>query len=303
MKENLNDIQVFLIVAQERSFTRAAAKLGTSQSAISQTMRNLEERIGIKLLSRTTRSVSPTEAGEYLLNLVQPAIEDIEHGLHQISALRENPAGTLRINADEYAIQSVLWAAVEKIIKKYPDIAVEMTSDYGLTDIVDGRFDAGIRRGGLVSKDMIAVKISHGIAMLAVATPDYLNQKGRPTHPKDLIEHDCINLRLPTHGAMFRWQFTQGNKTQSVKVESKITFTTITPMLQAVKSGVGISYLPIDMVQPYIESGELEEVLKDWRHTYEPFYLYYPHRREQAPLLNILITALKENFDNKSALV
>ncbi|MFT4020817.1 MAG: LysR family transcriptional regulator [Acinetobacter sp.] len=296
MKENLNDLQAFILVAQERSFTKAAAKLGTSQSAISQTMRNLEERIGIKLLSRTTRSVSLTEAGEYLLNLVQPALDDIEHGINQISALRDNPAGTLRINADEYAIQSVLWPAIEKMIKRYPKISVEITSDYGLTDIVDGRFDAGIRRGGLVSKDMIAVRISDGISMLAVATPEYLNQRGRPQHPKDLIDHDCINLRLPTHGALFRWQFTQADKTQSVKIDGKIIFTTITPMLKAVRGGVGISYLPIDMVQPYIDNGELEEVLKDWRHTYEPFYLYYPHRREQAPLLNILITALKENF-------
>ncbi|ENU29625.1 hypothetical protein F991_02112 [Acinetobacter sp. CIP-A165] len=296
MKENLHDLQAFMIVAQERSFTRAAAKLGTSQSAISQTLRNLEERIGIKLLSRTTRSVSPTEAGEYLLNMIQPALEDIEHGINQISALRKNPTGTLRINADEYAIQSFLWSAIEKIIKKYPEISIEITSDYGLIDIVDGRFDAGIRRGGLVSKDMIAVRISDGISMLAVATPEYLNQKGRPKHPTDLIEHDCVNLRLPTHGALFRWQFTKNNKTQSVKIDAKIVFTTLSPVLQAVRSGVGIAYLPIDMVQAYIENGELEEILKDWRHSYEPYHLYYPHRREQAPLLNILINALKEKL-------
>lgn len=297
MKENLNDLHTFIVVAQERSFTRAAAKLRTSQSAISQTLRNLEDRIGIKLLSRTTRSVAPTEAGEYLLSLIQPAIAEIEHGMNQLSALKNDPAGTLRISADEYGIQTVLWPAVEKVIQQFPKISVEITSDYGLVDIVDGRFDAGLRRGGLVSKDMIALQISDPIQMLTVATKEYLQRYGHPKQPKDLVEHQCINLRLPTHGELYRWQFTKGNKTQSVNVNAKIVFTTLSPVLQAVRSGVGIAYLPIDMVQPYIESGELEETLKDWRHRYEPYHLYYPHRREQAPLLNILINALKENFN------
>lgn len=297
MKENLNDLHTFIVVAQERSFTRAAAKLRTSQSAISQTLRNLEDRIGIKLLSRTTRSVAPTEAGEYLLSLIQPAIEEIEHGMNQVSALKSDPAGTLRISADEYGIQTVLWPAVEKVIQQFPKISVEITSDYGLVDIVDGRFDAGLRRGGLVSKDMIALQISDPIQMLTVATKEYLERYGHPKQPKDLVEHQCINLRLPTHGELYRWQFTKGNKTQSVNVNAKIVFTTLSPVLQAVRSGVGIAYLPIDMVQSYIESGELEETLKDWRHRYEPYHLYYPHRREQAPLLNILINALKENFN------
>ncbi|QHH92709.1 LysR family transcriptional regulator [Acinetobacter gyllenbergii] len=297
MKENLNDLHTFIVVAQERSFTRAAAKLRTSQSAISQTLRNLEDRIGIKLLSRTTRSVAPTEAGEYLLSLIQPAIAEIEHGMNQLSALKSDPAGTLRISADEYGIQTVLWPAVEKVIQQFPKISVEITSDYGLVDIVDGRFDAGLRRGGLVSKDMIALQISDPIQMLTVATKEYLERYGHPKQPKDLVEHQCINLRLPTHGELYRWQFTKGNKTQSVNVNAKIVFTTLSPVLQAVRSGVGIAYLPIDMVQSYIESGELEETLKDWRHRYEPYHLYYPHRREQAPLLNILINALKENFN------
>ena len=299
MKENLNDLHTFIVVAQERSFTRAAAKLRTSQSAISQTLRNLEDRIGIKLLSRTTRSVAPTEAGEYLLSLIQPAIEEIEHGMNQLSALKNDPAGTLRISADEYGIQTVLWPAVEKVIQQFPKISVEITSDYGLVDIVDGRFDAGLRRGGLVSKDMIALQISDPIQMLTVATKEYLERYGHPKQPKDLVEHQCINLRLPTHGELYRWQFTKGNKTQSVNVNAKIVFTTLSPVLQAARSGVGIAYLPIDMVQPYIESGELEETLKDWRHSYEPYHLYYPHRREQAPLLNILIDALKENFNER----
>ena len=297
MKENLNDLHTFIVVAQERSFTRAAAKLRTSQSAISQTLRNLEDRIGIKLLSRTTRSVAPTEAGEYLLSLIQPAIAEIEHGMNQLSALKSDPAGTLRISADEYGIQTVLWPAVEKVIQQFPKISVEITSDYGLVDIVDGRFDAGLRRGGLVSKDMIALQISDPIQMLTVATKEYLERYGHPKQPKDLVEYQCINLRLPTHGELYRWQFTKGNKTQSVNVNAKIVFTTLSPVLQAVRSGVGIAYLPIDMVQSYIESGELEETLKDWRHRYEPYHLYYPHRREQAPLLNILINALKENFN------
>ncbi|MDH0563798.1 LysR family transcriptional regulator [Acinetobacter courvalinii] len=297
MKKNLNDLHTFIVVAQERSFTRAAAKLRTSQSAISQTLRNLEDRIGIKLLSRTTRSVAPTEAGEYLLSLIQPAIAEIENGMNQLSALKNDPAGTLRISADEYGIQTVLWPAVEKVIQQFPKISVEITSDYGLVDIVDGRFDAGLRRGGLISKDMIALQISDPIQMLTVATKEYLQCYGHPQQPKDLVEHQCINLRLPTHGELYRWQFTKENKTQSVNVNAKIVFTTLSPILQAVKSGVGIAYLPIDMVQPYIESGELEETLKDWRHRYEPYHLYYPHSREQAPLLNILINALKENFN------
>lgn len=297
MKENLNDLHTFIVVAQERSFTCAAAKLRISQSAISQTLRNLEDRIGIKLLSRTTRSVAPTEAGEYLLSLIQPAIAEIEHGMNQLSALKKDPAGTLRISADEYGIQTVLWPAVEKVIQQFPKISVEITSDYGLVDIVDGRFDAGLRRGGLVSKDMIALQISDPIQMLTVATKEYLQLYGHPKQPKDLVEHQCINLRLPTHGELYRWQFTKGNKTQSVNVNAKIVFTTLSPVLQAVRSGVGIAYLPIDMVQPYIDSGELKETLKDWRHSYEPYHLYYPHRREQAPLLNILINTLKENFN------
>jgi len=297
MKENMNDLHTFIVVAQERSFTRAAAKLRISQSAISQTLRNLEDRIGIKLLSRTTRSVAPTEAGEYLLSLIQPAIEEIEHGMNQLSALKNDPAGTLRISADEYGIQTVLWPAVEKVIQQFRKISVEITSDYGLVDIVDGRFDAGLRRGGLVSKDMIALQISEPIQMLTVATKEYLERYGHPKQPKDLVEHRCINLRIPTRCELYRWQFTKGNKTQSVNVNAKIVFTTLSPVLQAVRSGVGIAYLPIDMVQPYIESGELKETLKDWRHSYEPYHLYYPHRREQAPLLNILINALKENFN------
>lgn len=229
--------------------------------------------------------------------MIQPAIEEIEHGMNQLSALKNDPAGTLRISADEYGIQTVLWPAVEKVIQQFPKISVEITSDYGLVDIVDGRFDAGLRRGGLVSKDMIALQISDPIQMLTVATKEYLERYGHPKQPKDLVEHQCINLRLPTHGELYRWQFTKGNKTQSVNVNAKIVFTTLSPVLQAVRSGVGIAYLPIDMVQPYIESGELEETLKDWRHSYEPYHLYYPHRREQAPLLNILINALKENFN------
>lgn len=296
MRENLDDLHVFMIVAEEQSFTRAAAKLRTSQSAISQTIRNLEDRLGIKLLSRTTRSVSTTQAGEYFLNFIQPAIQEIEHGIRQVSALKENPVGTLRINADEYAIQSVLWPAIEKLLSQYSKINVEITADYGLIDIVDGRFDAGLRRGGLVSKDMIAVQISHPTPMLAVATPQYFQKHGRPQNPNDLIGHSCIHLRLPTHGALFKWKFTQSNQTQTVNLDSRIVFTTLTPILQAVKSGVGIAHLPIDLVKEDIATGQLEEILQDWRHIYEPYYLYYPHRREQAPLLNILVKALLEHF-------
>ncbi|MBO3659293.1 LysR family transcriptional regulator [Acinetobacter haemolyticus] len=298
MKENLNDLHVFMIVAEEKSFTRAAARMSTSQSAISQTIRNLEARIGIKLLSRTTRSVSLTQAGEYLLKLIQPAIQEIEQGIHQLSALKENPAGTLRINADEYAIQSVLWPAVEKLLNQYSDIHVEISADYGLIDIVDARFDAGLRRGGLVSKNMIAVQISPPTPMLVVATPQYFKKYGKPKIPNDLLEHSCIHLRLPTHGALFKWKFSQAGKTQTVNLDSRIIFTSLAPILQAVRSGIGIAHLPIDMVKADIEKGELEEALSDWRHIYEPYYLYYPHRREQAPLLNILVKVLREQFES-----
>lgn len=291
--ENLKDLNAFVIVVEEGGFTRAAVRLGVSQSALSQTIRGLEQRLGLRLLNRTTRSVSPTEAGERLLARVQPALQEISEGLAQLSELREKPAGTIRITADEFAVHHVLWPAIERFLPNYPDIVVELITDYGRTDIVSDRYDAGVRRGRLVAQDMIAVPISADIRMAVVGAPSYLARRPQPKSPQDLIGHSCINLRLPNHGEFFAWTFRKGGKEQRVKVEGQLVFSTLPAVLTATLAGFGLAYLPEAMVRPLVASGQLVELLVPWRQTFERYHLYYSDRRHASPAFSLLVDALR----------
>lgn len=293
--ENLRDLNAFVTVAEEGSFTRAAARLGVSQSALSQTVRNLEERVGIRLLNRTTRNVSPTEAGERLLSEVAPALEQIERGFAQIGSLRERPSGTIRLSADEYAILNLLWPALERFLAQYPEINIELVTDYGRTDVVQERFDAGVRRGKLVSKDMIALRIGPDMPMVVVGTPSCFAQHTPPKRPQDLSDHACINLRLPTHGELFAWTFSDRGKDIRVTTQGRLVFTSIIQVRQACLAGFGLAYLPLDFVADHIAGGALVEVLGDWRKTFEGYHLYYPNRRQHPPALAALIDALRHS--------
>ncbi|KER70842.1 LysR family transcriptional regulator [Burkholderia aenigmatica] len=290
---NLKDLTAFLLVAEEGSFTRAAARLGVSQSALSQVIRALETRLGLQLFARTTRSVSLTAAGSRLLELIGPAMGEIDAGLDEITHLRDKPAGTVRLNADEYAVQHVLQPAVTRLLPAYPDIRVELNIDYGLTDIVSGRYDAGVRRGGLVAKDMIAVQISAPHPMSVVGAPAYFARRPAPKHPRDLTEHLCINLRLPTHGEYFPWVFAKAGKEQRVKVDGQLVGNSIGSARDAALSGLGLAYLPHAYVADQLAAGQLVEALSGWRKTYEPYYLYYPSRRHASPAFSLVVDALR----------
>jgi DNA-binding transcriptional LysR family regulator len=290
---NLKDLTAFLLVAEEGSFTRAAARLGISQSALSQVIRALETRLGLQLFARTTRSVSLTAAGSRLLELIGPAMGEIDSGLDEITHLRDKPAGTIRLNADEYAVQHVLQPAVTRLLPAYPDIRVELNIDYGLTDIVSGRYDAGVRRGGLVAKDMIAVQISPPHPMSVVGAPAYFASRPAPKLPRDLTDHLCINLRLPTHGEYFPWVFAKAGKEQRVKVDGQLVGNSIGSARDAALGGLGLAYLPHAYVAGQLAAGQLVEVLSGWRKTYEPYYLYYPSRRHASPAFSLVVDALR----------
>ncbi|PHQ63318.1 MAG: LysR family transcriptional regulator [Sphingobium sp.] len=291
--ENLRGLNAFVAVAREGSFTRAAARLGVSQSALSQTVRALEERVGIRLLNRTTRNVSPTGAGERLLARVGPALEEIDLGFAQLGALMDRPAGTIRISADEYAIENVLWPALDTFLVAFPEINIELTTDYGRADIVRERHDAGVRRGQLVSKDMIALRIGPDIGMSVVGAPSWFAGRKRPKRPQDLSDHACINLRLPTHGELLAWRFSKAGKDIGVTSEGRLIFTSISQVRQACLAGFGLAYLPLDYVSVHIGRGELVEVLADWRMSFEGYHLYYPSRRQHPPAFTALIDALR----------
>ncbi|WP_336335631.1 LysR family transcriptional regulator [Pseudomonas putida] len=289
----LRDLEAFLAVAEEASFTRAAARLGISQSALSQVIRGLEESLGLPLFARTTRSVAVTPAGERLLLLIGPAVGQIHAGLEAITELRDKPSGTIRISADEYAVYSVLQPALYRFLPAYPDIDVELSVDYGLTDIISGRYDAGVRRGGLVAKDMIAVTISPPHPMSVVGSPGYFAQRHPPKHPRDLTEHTCINLRLPTHGEHFAWFFAKAGHEQRVRVEGQFVSNSIASARDAALHGLGLAYLPQAYVSDALEAGQLIEVLPDWRKTFEPYCLYYPSRRHPSAAFTLLVDVLR----------
>src|SRR6267143_4515523 len=263
-RENVNDLLAFLAVARERSFTKAAAKLGVSQSALSHTVRGLEARLGLRLLTRTTRSVSPTEAGERLLQTVGHRFEEIEAELESLSELRDKPAGTIRISAGEHAVNAILSPALMTFLPRYPDIKVEITVDHSLIDIVAQRYDAGVRSGEQVAKDMIAVRIGPDMRMAVVGAPSYFAKRPRPRTPQDLTAHDCINLRLPTYGELYAWEFEKRSRELKVRVEGQLVFNNIALRLNAALAGFGLAYLPQDLVHTHLADGRLIRVLEDW---------------------------------------
>jgi len=290
---NLDDISAFMIVAREGSFTKAAAKLGVSQSALSYTIKELETRLKLRLLTRTTRSVSPTAAGERLLRNVGPRLEEIGIELAALSELREKPSGTIRITATEYATTAILLPKLAKLLRAYPDIKVEIINDYGLTDIVAQRFDAGVRDGEQVAKDMIAVRIAPDTRMAVVGAPSYFRGRPEPKKPQDLVQHNCINLRLPTHGGLYAWEFEKGARELKVRVEGQLIFNTTTQMLHAGLAGLGLTCLPEGLVQPHIAKGRLKRVLADWCPPYPGYHLYYPSRRQPSAAFALLVEALR----------
>ncbi|MEA2936390.1 MAG: hypothetical protein QOD74_3036 [Variibacter sp.] len=292
-RQDINDLLAFLAVAKDRSFTKAAAQLGVSQSALSHTIRGLEERLGIRLLTRTTRSVSLTEAGERLIQSVGAHFDQIDAGLTALSELREKPAGTIRITAGEHAARTVLWPAISPLLFKYPDIKVEIIVDYGLTDIVAERYDAGVRLGEQVAKDMIAVRIGPDFHMAVVGAPSYFDNHPRPKNPHDLTAHVCINLRLPTYGGVYAWEFEKRGRELKVRVDGQLTFNNIALRREAALAGCGLAYLPEDQVAPYLADGRLIRVLDDWCGAWSGYHLYYPSRRQQTPAFSLLVDALR----------
>src|SRR5205809_2285772 len=290
---NVNDLLAFLAVARERSFTKAAAKLGVSQSALSHTIRGLEARLGLRLLTRTTRSVSPTQAGERLLQTVGHRFEEIEAELEALSELRDKPAGTIRITATDYAADTILFPKLAKFLPEYPDIKVEIVIDYGLADIVAQRYDAGVRAGEQVAKDMIAVRIGPDIRMAVVGAPSYFRNRSEPKTPQELIGHNCINLRLPTHGGLYAWEFEKGDRELRVRVEGQLVFNGTFQMLNAALAGFGLAYVPEDLAQPHLAKGRLKRVLEDWCAPYSGYHLYYPSRRQSSAAFALLVDALR----------
>ena len=292
-RAHLDDLLAFLAVARERSFTKAAAKLGVSQSALSHTIRELEERLGLRLLTRTTRSVSPTEAGERLLRNVGPRFDEIETELNAVRELREKPAATLRITATDYAADAVLWPKLAKFLREYPDIKVEIIVDYGLTDIAAQGYDAGVRNGEQVAKDMIAVRIGPDMRMAVVGAPSYFRTRSGPGMPQELIGHSCINLRLPTHGGLYAWEFAKKGRELKVRVEGQLILNGTFQMLNAALAGFGLAYVPEDLAQPHIAKGRLKRVLEDWCPPFSGYHLYYPSRRQSSAAFALLVDALR----------
>ncbi|MBA7854049.1 LysR family transcriptional regulator [Enterobacter sp. RHBSTW-00901] len=283
-----------MVVARERSFTRAAAQLGVSQSALSHAMRNLETRLDVRLLTRTTRSVAPTEAGEQLFMRLSPHLLEIEQELTALRDTRDRPAGNIRITAGEHAMSAVLWPVLKPFMVKYPDINVEVTVDNGLTDIVDGRFDAGIRLGEQVAKDMIAVRIAPDMRMLVVGSADYLQRFGVPETPEQLEQHRCINMRLPTRGGLYAWEFERDGRELRVRVEGQLTLNNLPQRIDAAENGLGLAYVPEDTVQEAIAQGRLIPVLQEWCPTFDGYHLYYPGRRQHTTAFALLVEALRK---------
>jgi len=292
-RENINDLQAFLAVAQERSFTNAAAKLGVSQSALSHSIRGLETRLGIRLLTRTTRSVSPTEAGERLMQRIGPRLEEVEAAVADVKELREKPAGTIRITTSDHAANTILLPKLEKFLPQYPDIKVEIVVDYGLTDIVAERYDAGVRYGEQVTKDMVAVRIGADMRMAAVASPAYFAGREKPATPHDLTDHNCINIRLPTHGGLYVWEFERNGRELNVRVDGQLVFNGTEQVLTAALAGLGLAYVPEDLVLSHIAKRRLVRVLDDWCPPFPGFYLYYPSRRQHSQAFTLFVDALR----------
>jgi DNA-binding transcriptional LysR family regulator len=292
-RRNLDDLVAFLAVGRERSFTKAAARLGMSQSSLSHTIRELEARLGVRLLTRTTRSVAPTQAGERLLQSIGPRFEEIDAELSALRDLREKPAGIIRITATENAADAVLLPKLAKLLPAYPDIKVEIAVDYGLSNIVAEGYDAGVRSGEQVAKDMIAVRIGPDLRMAVVGSPSYFRARPEPKKPQDLVSHNCINLRLPSHGGVYAWEFEKGERELKVRVEGQMTCNGANQMLIAALSGLGLAYIPQEMVEPHLAKGRLKRVLADWCQPYSGYHLFYPSRRQSSAAFSLVIEALR----------
>lgn len=293
LRDNINDLLAFLAVARERSFTKAAVTLGVSQSALSHTIRQLEARLGVRLLTRTTRAVAPTEAGERLLNGIGTHFDEIEQQVEALGELRDKPAGTIRIAAADYAIGYVLWPKLKAVLKKYPDVKVELILDNGLTDIVTERFDAGVRMGEHLAKDMISARIGPDFCLAVVGSPQYFKDNPKPKYPKDLLQQECINFRLPSSGGMYAWEFEENGKELKVRVEGQLAFSNIFNALEAALDGFGLAYIPEEIVLPHIVSGRLVRVLQKFSPYWDGYYLYYPSRRQASPAFIALVEALR----------
>jgi DNA-binding transcriptional LysR family regulator len=292
-RENLGDLTTFLVVAEERSFTRAAARLGSSQSAVSQTVRRLEASLGLSLLTRTTRSVAPTLAGERLLANLRPAFDEIESQLAAVTELRDKPAGAIRITTSQHAADAILWPALERLLPDYPDVSVELSVDTGFRDIVADRFDAGVRLGEQVDKDMIAVRIGPDLRMAVVGAPTYFERHEPPQTPHDLTGHACINLRFPTLGGLYAWEFEKNGRELHVRVDGQLIFNETRLILKAARAGLGLAFVLEDHVRPPLADGRLVRVLEDWCPPFSGYHLYYPNRRQPAPAFALLVEALK----------
>jgi DNA-binding transcriptional LysR family regulator len=292
-RENLNDIVAFLAVARDKNFTKAAARLGVSQSALSHTVRGLESRLGLKLLTRTTRSVAPTEAGERLMNAVGPHFEDIQTELNALSALRDKPSGTVRITAGLHVTETILWPKLQPMLRKNPEVRLEITVDYGMANIVADRYDAGVRLGEQVAKDMIAVRIGPDFRFVVVAAPSYFANRPEPRTPADLTQHKCINLRFPTHGGLYAWEFERGGRELNVKVEGQLVFNNSRQILEAALAGFGVAYLPENTVVPHVERRRLIQVLDTWCAPFPGYHIYYPSRLQSSPALALVVNALR----------
>ncbi|MCS2169889.1 LysR family transcriptional regulator [Scandinavium sp. TWS1a] len=293
LKENFNELQIFLVVARERSFTKAAGKLGVSQSALSHAIKALEERLNIRLLTRTTRSVAPTEAGERIIACLEPRIADLEQELSTLIQLNGSASGNIRISAGEHSARSVLWPKLKPFLRQYPEINVELVVDNGFVDIVEGRFDAGIRLGESVDKDMVAVRIAPDMRMAVVGSPAYFAENPAPKMPHELQHHQCINMRLPTAGGLYHWEFEREGKPLRVRVDGQLTFNLLPERIDAVLSGFGIACIPEDAIQAQVESGELVQVLQEWCPSFPGYYLYYPSRKQHPPAFALMIDALR----------
>lgn len=293
IRENLNDIQVFLVVARERSFTRAAAKLGVSQSALSHTIRLLEERLDVRLLTRTTRSVAPTEAGARLIAGIGPSFDHIEAELVALNESRSKPAGIIRLTTAEHPAQAILLPALSSLLPEYPDVKIEITVDYGLTDIVAEGFDAGIRLNEQVAKDMIAVPIASMARMAVVGSPAYFDRHPAPRTPQDLTQHVCINLRTPTHGGLYVWEFEKKGRALNIRVDGQVIANSGWMIYQSALRGLGLAYLNLNMVREDIDAGRLVHVLADWCEPFPGYHLFYPSRRQPSPAFTLLLDALR----------
>ena len=292
MAPRFDELAAFAAVARERSFTRAGAQLGVSPSALSQTIKGLEGRLGVRLLTRTTRSVAPTEAGARLLASIAPRFEEIEAAVDALGELRDRPAGTIRITTGEHAV-GALQPALDRLLPDYPDIRVEIIVDYGLVDIVADRFDAGVRLGEQVAKDMVALRLGPDLRMAVVGSRAYFERHPKPRVPQELTEHNCINMRMPTYGGLFVWEFEKDSRELNVRVDGQLVFNTIKPRLDAALAGLGLAYLPEDYARPHLATGALIRVLEDWCPPFAGYHLYYPSRRHHSPAFNLLVDALR----------